>query len=415
MGIAWWNIESHRTWLSTEGIRLLRFATNSSLTAVGFASLDSSGRPVQGAPQPTYVTSRMTHVFALAHLMGIPGAGSLVDRGVAALLSQAFDERHGGWFEFLAPTTEDQKKKTAYVHAFVLLAATSARLAQRNDADELLSRVTGVIEERFWDEKAGRCVDAWSSDWEVLDNYRGANSNMHLVESFLALADSKGDVLWRDRALRIAEFFIHDVASRFEWRVPEHYDECWEPLLEYGRAAPNHQFRPYGSTPGHWMEWSRLLLSIEAAYETPPPWLFMDAQALFRTAIAMGWAVDGQDGFVYTLDWENKPAVRSRPHWVIAEAIGAAATLGKRSQNSEYELWYRKWWDYVSSNVIDETLGSWHHELDPTNQPRETTWRGKPDVYHAFQATIIPQLPQISSLAGALSGRQPLGIGGRLV
>jgi mannose/cellobiose epimerase-like protein (N-acyl-D-glucosamine 2-epimerase family) len=357
----------------------------------------------------------MTHVFALAHLMGIPGAGSLVDRGVAALLSQAFDERHGGWFEFLAPTTEDQKKKTAYVHAFVLLAATSARLAQRNDADELLSRVTEVIEERFWDEKAGRCVDAWSSDWEVLDNYRGANSNMHLVESFLALADSKGDVLWRDRALRIAEFFIHEVASKFEWRVPEHYDECWEPLLEYGRGAPNHQFRPYGSTPGHWMEWSRLLLSIEAAYETPPPWLFMDAQALFRTAIAMGWAVDGQDGFVYTLDWENKPAVRSRPHWVIAEAIGAAATLGKRSQNSEYELWYRRWWDYVSSNVIDETLGSWHHELDPTNQPRETTWRGKPDVYHAFQATIIPQLPQISSLAGALSRRQPLGIGGRLV
>ena len=58
------------------------------------------------------------------------------------LLNQAVDESHGGWFEFLAPETEDQRKKTAYVHAFVLLAATSARLAQRNSADELLSRVT---------------------------------------------------------------------------------------------------------------------------------------------------------------------------------------------------------------------------------------------------------------------------------
>ena len=76
---------------------------------------------------------------------------------------------------------------------------------------------------------------------------------------------------------------------------------------------------PDGSTPGHWLEWSRLLLSIEAAYETPPAWLFTDAQALFRTAVAMGWAIDGHDGFVYTLDWDNKPADRSRPHSVIAE------------------------------------------------------------------------------------------------
>ena len=158
MGTAWWNLESHRTWLSAEGRRLLRFAQKSSLTSVGFSLLDSSGHPTMGAPQPTYVTARMTHVFALAHLMGIPGTGSLVDRGVAALLNQAVDESHGGWFEFLAPETEDQRKKTAYVHAFVLLAATSARLAQRNSADELLFRVTDIIEERFWDEKAGRCV-----------------------------------------------------------------------------------------------------------------------------------------------------------------------------------------------------------------------------------------------------------------
>ena len=53
-----------------EGTRLLRFAQKSSLTSVGFSLLDSSGHPTMGAPQPTYVTARMTHVFALASFDG---------------------------------------------------------------------------------------------------------------------------------------------------------------------------------------------------------------------------------------------------------------------------------------------------------------------------------------------------------
>ena len=30
------------------------------------------------------------------------------------------------------------------------------------------------------------------------------------------------------------------------------------------------------------------------------------------------------------------------------------------------------------------------------------TWQGKPDVYHAFQATLIPRLPLSPTLAAAL-------------
>jgi len=30
------------------------------------------------------------------------------------------------------------------------------------------------------------------------------------------------------------------------------------------------------------------------------------------------------------------------------------------------------------------------------------TWQGRPDVYHALQATLIPGLPLRPSLAGAL-------------
>ena len=47
--------------------------------------------------------------------------------------------------------------------------------------------------------------------------------------------------------------------------------------------------------------------------------------------------------------------------------------------------------------------GSWHHELDTSNRPQASVWPGKPDLYHAVQATLIPRLPLAPILASAVS------------
>ena len=73
----------------------------------------------------------------------------------------------------------------------------------------------------------------------------------------------------------------------------------------------------------------------------------------------------------------------------------------------EYEHWYRTWWDHAAVHFIDRADGSWHHELDPQNLPAATVWEGKPDVYHAVQATLIPVLPLAPTLATALAHGSP--------
>uniref|UniRef100_UPI0026350682 AGE family epimerase/isomerase n=1 Tax=Gryllotalpicola sp. TaxID=1932787 RepID=UPI0026350682 len=55
-------------------------------------------------------------------------------------------------------------------------------------------------------------------------------------------------------------------------------------------------------------------------------------------------------------------------------------------------------------------FGSWIHQLDPTNVPSTTIWEGKPDIYHAYQAVILPMLPLAASPAGAiLAARERAG------
>jgi sulfoquinovose isomerase len=391
----------HREKLAAEGRRLLRSAAASRHPDGGFAWLDDHGRPDLDRPVELWITCRMTHVFSLASLLGHPGAEDLADHGVASLAGRLRDQRHGGWYAAIGDRGPTARDKGSYEHAFVLLAAASAVVADRPDAGELLDDALTIHDTHFWDDDAGAVVETWNEDFTVLDGYRGLNANMHTVEALLAAGDATGDPALHERAHRISERVV-EVGRRHGWRLPEHYDATWSPLLEYNRERPADPFRPYGATVGHAFEWARLLLHIRATVDPTTAGLLTAATALFDRAVADGWAADGQPGFVYTTDWDGKPVVRQRLHWVVTEAIAAAAALHLATGDDQYTEHYHRWWRYAEDHLIDHEHGGWRHELSPDNQPAATVWSGKPDTYHAFQATLLPLLPLAPGLARSL-------------
>ena len=403
-----WNDIAHRAWLGEETNRLLDAAIASMHPSGGFAWLDSNCAPMLDRPVETWITTRMTHVLAVGSLLGRSECRPLVEHGVEALRSLLLDVTNSGWFPSTDPSTHDQKR--AYDHDFVILAASSAVAAGAEGARELLDQALDVFERHFWDERSGRIIDVWNADWTMAEPYLGANANMHGVEALLAAADVTGDTKWLDRAFRIAEWFINGNARFREWRIPEHFTPAGEAIDDYNIDEPNHPFRPYGATIGHAFEWARLLLHLEAALNDAgrkaPSWLQSAATKLFERAEADGWAVDGAPGFVYTTDWSGKPVVADRLHWVICEAIAAAAALLDATGDDRYDECYRRWWTFAQEHFVDTENGSWTHQLSPANQPASSVWSGKPDVYHAFQACVLPRLPLSPSLATAVATDQ---------
>lgn len=406
-----------RAFLDAEARRLITFARGAVDPRGGFGWLDDVGRLDPSRPLQLWINARMTHVFGLADLLGVEGAATLTDRGLDALSGPLLDETDGGWWsEVDGQGRPARGTKSAYDHAFVVLAASTALQAGSPRAGDLLREALDVVERRFWDDDAGACLDTWDAAWRHREPYRGANANMHAVEAFLAASDATGDGRWRDRALRIAERLIDREARSAGWRVPEHHDAHWNPLPQYGIETPRDPFRPYGATVGHGLEWSRLLLHLDAALalEVQPAaglhaergWLVPAAQALFDRAVGEGWAPDGAPGFVYTVDWDGVPVVRERMHWVLAEAVAAAAALYQATGDKRYLEHYGRWWQYARTYLVDEVDGSWHHELDQHQQPTCTVWSGKPDVYHALQATLLPRMPLAPTLAAALAVRR---------
>lgn len=404
--MTWMHSAAHARWLETETDRIFDFGRRSRVDT-GFGWLDNHGAVVREKPTELWITARMTHVFAVAALMGRPGANQLVDHGIRALSGAFHDEEFGGWFASVNDEGVVDDAKSGYAHSFVLLAAASAAAAGRPGAQQLLEDALAVADQKFWDREANMCFDSWNREFTETEPYRGGNASMHSVEAYLIVADVTGDAQWLERALHIAEVLIHGFARNNDYRVFEHFDPEWQPLPEYNTDHRADRFRAYGSTPGHWTEWARLLLHIRAGLEVRgmgvPDWLLEDAQGLFDAACRDAWESDGHPGFVYSVDWRGEPVVTARIRWVPVEAIGGASALYQATGDPKYDAWYERIWDHVYDHFIDYENGSWWQELDASGAVSSAVWDGKADIYHLMHCLVIPRLPLAPGLAPALA------------
>ena len=400
---SWRGSAYHRAWLTAGATRVLDlFQAGAVNPRGGFFELDDDGGPLKDAAgsniRPIHVTTRLIYCFSLGHLLGHPGSAALVDHGMAYLQAGHRDTEHGGFFWSVGDDGPVDATKQAYGHAFVLLAAASAKAIGHPDADRLLAEITDILATRFWETKHGAIAEEFSRDWQPLDTYRGQNSNMHLTEALMAGFEVTGDERLLGMAESIADLLIRRAARQNGWRLPEHFDEAWQVNRTY---AASEMFRPAGTTPGHWLEWSRLILQLWLLGGKRHAWMPEAAAALFRNAVGEGWD-HARGGFHYTLDFEGRPLNGDKIWWPACEGIAAAAWLADQSGDAFYESWYRRIWDFSATQFIDRRNGGWIPQRDAALAPKSTLFQGKPDIYHSLQSLLIPLFPTTGSLLSVI-------------
>lgn len=395
----------NREFLRDQAAQLIRFGKAFPSPAGSSYWLGDDGTAWKDRDRQTWITARMAHVYSLGAFLGIEGSRELAAKAIHGLLTELHDDEHDGWYAGVHADGTPFGTKQCYAHAFVILAGCSAMLAGIPEAAELLEKAEAVYDRYFWEEETGLSRDTWNMEFTEPDSYRGLNANMHSVEAFLADADITGKGYYRIRAGRIIDHVIA-WASANEWRIPEHYTSDWKADLECNKDRPDDQFKPYGATPGHGIEWARLitqwaLSSFCGDREGAAPYLGA-AQNLYRRAVEDGWYADGAPGIVYTTDWNGQPVVHDRMHWTLAEAINTSSVLYHVTGREEYAADYAAFLAYLDDKVIDHVHGSWFHQLDQNNALLETVWPGKSDLYHATQAMLIPTSDCSVSIAKAV-------------
>ncbi|AXV15753.1 mannose-6-phosphate isomerase [Neorhizobium sp. SOG26] len=405
----WASLPYHRRWLLDQADGLFDFFQYKAVNPKGgFFDLDESGAPIGGV-NPTrgiHSSTRMVHCFSIAYLLGRPGAGEMIDHGMRHLWEHHRDSQHGGYFWQVNDDGPVDANKQGYGHAFVLLAASSAKVAGHPLADKMLSDITEVLETRFWEAQHGAIAEEFARDWSPIDggSYRGQNSNMHLTEALMAAYEATGEKSYLEKAESVADLVIRRCAGSVGFRVAEHFDRNW--VIDKNYYHPDEMFRPAGTTPGHSLEWSRLLLQLWALGGKTQAWMPDAAKSLFVQAMSLGWD-KAKGGFFYTLDWDDKPAKTNKLWWPMCEAAGAAHFLNEHlPTDSFYEDSYRLIWGTIANRFIDHRHGGWHEELTEDLVPAHTLFPGKGDLYHALQACLIPLFPATGSLTNVIVGAE---------
>ncbi|MCY1669296.1 AGE family epimerase/isomerase [Rhizobium sp. SL86] len=399
----WANRPYHRHWLLSQAEGLMDFFQDRAINPKGgFYDLDRTGvaldtnNPARGI----HASARMVHCFAIADLLGRPGAADVVDHGMRYLWEKHRDQTHGGYFWQANDDGAADASKQGYGHAFVLLAASSAKVIGHPLADKMLADITEVIETKFWEERHGAIAEEFSADWQPVPGYRGQNSNMHLTESLMAAFEVTGERHYLEKAESIADLLINRRAREEGFRVAEHFSEEW--VVDRTYYHPNEMFRPAGTTPGHWLEWARLLLQLYALGGKSHAWMPEAAEALFERSMTLGWD-KAKGGFFYTLDWQDVPEKKSKLWWPMCEAAGAAHFLNAHAPSAFHEESYRLIWSTIAGHFIDRDHGGWFEETTEELVPATTLFPGKGDIYHAFQACLIPLFPATGSLTKVIT------------
>ena len=344
-------------------------------------------------PRHRHLVSSTRFVFTYAMAYRQFGDPAYLDglRHAVRFLREAHRAPDGGGYAWMLDgrAVEDGTQH-AYGQAFVLLAYAHATMAGLPESRPWIGETFELMEARFWDAAAGLYADEASQDWQTLSTYRGQNANMHAVEALLAAHAATGEPRYLERAYLVAGNITRRQAARCGGLVWEHYDADWQPDWQFNIDDPDNLFRPWGYQPGHFTEWAKLLVQLEArargVLDVDLDWLLPTAEHLFGVAVEKGWDEEN-GGLAYSLAPDLTVCDPHKYFWVQAESAAAAALLAARTGNDAYWIWYERLWNYSWTHFVDHEHGGWFRILDRENRKLsdEKSPAGKVD-YHTMGA-----------------------------
>ena len=310
-------------------------------------------------------TCRFVYIFSIAAILTEKSEYKEAARHGVQFLLNHHRQPKGGYAWILEGLKVNDATNHCYGHAFVLLAFATSLKAGIQESAEPLVETFNLMERRFWRQDDRLYVDEISSDWSIVDPYRGQNANMHTCEAMIAAFEATGETSYLDRATALAIRVCVDMTQQSDGMIWEHYDKKWDPDWQYNLDDPKNLFRPFGYLVGHWMEWAKLLLILEE--NNPQEWMLPHAKRLFNAAIKQGWD-HNSGGMNYAVSPNGEIIDTDRYYWVLSETVAAAGLLANRTGDSTYTDWYNKSWTWSLENLVDQQYGGWYRVLDNKNQ-----------------------------------------------
>lgn len=281
----------------------------------------------------------------------------LAERCFNYITNNFFDFEFGGTFWSVSYSGKpSETKKQIYSQAFFIYALTEYYKASGNiNSLDKAKQLFQIIEKYSFDNKLNGYLEAYSRDWQLLDDLRLSekdanekktmNTHLHILEAYTNLFR-----VWKDENLKkqlknLIEVFIDKIVNKQTNHLGLFFDENWNtnyPVVSYG----------------HDIEASWLI--YEAAVVLADENLIKEVRSIclkIAEAACEGLAKDGS--LYYEKDNSTGHIDKERHWWVQAEAVVGFVYAYNLTNKVEWLNKAVNCWNYISENLIDTEAGEW--------------------------------------------------------
>jgi mannobiose 2-epimerase len=327
-----------------------------------YGQMDGNDRIISDAPKGGILNARILWTFSAAY-------NSLKDHRYLETATRAkdyifehfFDEEFGGTYWSLDYKGEPlDTKKQIYSQAFFIYALSEYYLASGDEScrDEAI-KLFGLIEKISFDKEQNGYFEAYSYDWQLLDDLRLSqkdanekktmNTHLHILEAYTNLYRN-----WKDDGLalqlkNLIILFLDKIIDQQTFHLNLFFDENWKCKSSI-------------TSYGHDIESSWLL--YEAAIELHDPALIEKTKEICLKIVEAskeGLHMDGS--LIYEKDNATGHTDFERHWWPQAEAVVGFYNAFELTGNSNYLLNVTECLDFIQANLVDPVNGEWYWSI----------------------------------------------------
>lgn len=331
-----------------------------------YGAVDNDNKPIYEAPKGLVLNSRILWTFATVYKQTKSAAYLAVADSAFNYLSQFFyDSDNGGFYwsvDHKGKVLDD--KKQLYGQAFAIYALTAYYNATKNEKVlAICIRVFGYMQAYGLDKKHAGYFEAFSKDWQPIDDLRlsekdmnekkSMNTHLHIVEAYASLFDVWPDPDLFDAIVSLLDIFQLYIIDKKTHHLQLFFSEDW-------------QVKSTVVSFGHDIEAAWLLQeAAEKINSTKHITVFKQYAISMADAASKGIDEDGGMWNEYnsaTFDWDKQ-----KDWWPQAEAMVGFCNAWQLSKSERYLATSLKSWSFIKTNLKDTKNGEWFWGIDAAN------------------------------------------------
>lgn len=332
--------------------------TNDTVNGGFIGRIDEDNNTFPDAPKGAVLNARILWAFSAAYqVTNNPDHLHHARIAFNYFTTNFIDRQYGGvYWTINANGKPLDTKKQIYALAFAIYACSAhVKITNSEAAKNTAVELYRTIEEHSFDTKNTGYLEAFTRDWQPLDDLRLSdkdanekktmNTHLHVLEAYTTLYQVWPDEKLKEQIKNLIQNFTEHIVDVKSGHLVLFFDERWNRKLDT-------------ISYGHDIEAAWLLL--EAAEVINDEALIAGIKKIaIKIAAAAAEGVDTDGGLWYEYEPTANHFIKQKHNWVQAEAMVGFLNQWQLTNDEAYLQKSWQSWKYTSTFIKDKIYGEW--------------------------------------------------------